>query len=103
MWEISIKRARGLLEVPDDLETACRGWASSELPIGWRHARAAGDSGAPRRSFDRMLVAQAMIDALVIVTRDRDISRYGVRHVIAGVAEAPTGRLLDRQSSRRPM
>jgi len=82
LWEIAIKGARGRLEVPDDLEARLGAAGFLELPIGWRHARAAGGLAAHHADpFDRMLVAQALTEDLAIITRDRDIPRYGV-HVI---------------------
>ena len=33
-----------------------------------------------RDPFDRMLIAQAQAEGLVLVTRDPDIPRYGVEH-----------------------
>jgi len=43
-----------------------------------RHALRAGD--LPRHhadSFDRMLVAQALVEELVLVTHDQGLGRYG--------------------------
>ena len=80
LWEIAIKGARGRLDVPDDLEARLEAAGFLELPIGWRHARVAGSLEAHHADpFDRMLVAQALADDLVIITRDRQIPRYGVR------------------------
>jgi len=84
LWEIAIKSARGSLDVPDDLEARLVPLGFLELPVGWRHARACGTL-APHHGdpFDRMFVAQALIEDLIIVTRDRDIPRYGVRVIQA--------------------
>lgn len=49
------------------------------LRIDEHHAKLAGELPAVHRDpFDRMLVAQAMIEQLIIVTSDRHIPRYGV-------------------------
>jgi PIN domain nuclease of toxin-antitoxin system len=84
MWEIAIKRARGQLVAPEDIGPRLRDGGVSELPIRWEHATYAG--ALPRHHgdpFDRMLVAQALIDGLTIVTRDGTIAAYGVRVVHA--------------------
>ena len=79
-WEIAIKRALGKLEAPDDLEGALRMQGFEPLLMTFRHAARAG-SLPPHHSdpFDRMLVAQAEAEGLVLVTRDARIPLYGVR------------------------
>jgi PIN domain nuclease of toxin-antitoxin system len=79
IWEAEIKAATGKLALDADLETepAAHGFAS--LPISARHAvtaaRLPSHHGDP---FDRMLVAQAQLEELTIVTRDPVFERYGV-------------------------
>jgi PIN domain nuclease of toxin-antitoxin system len=85
IWEAAIKRALGKLrfETPVLLDTIRRG-ALRVLPITAEHALAAGD--LPRHHvdpFDRMLVAQAMIEGLTIVTRDARLSAYSVATIEA--------------------
>lgn len=47
--------------------------------IGFEHARVAGELPTVHRDpFDRMLVAQAQVDALTLVTRDPVFSGYDV-------------------------
>ena len=79
-WEISIKRALGKLEAPDDLDAALAHCGFQALPITVSHATAAGQL-PPHHSdpFDRMLVAQANLEHLTLVTRDPQIPRYGVK------------------------
>jgi PIN domain nuclease of toxin-antitoxin system len=78
-WEISIKKALGKLEAPDDLDAALSANAFQELPISIAHATAAGQlpnhHGDP---FDRMLVAQAKLENLTLVTRDQNIAKYQI-------------------------
>lgn len=78
-WEVAIKRAAGKLESPDDLADAIKAAAFRPLAITVEHALAAG-ALPPHHSdpFDRMLVAQAVIEGLTIVTRDARLARYGV-------------------------
>jgi len=83
-WEIAIKRGLGKLEAPDDLEAAIRMQGFEPLLMTFHHAEQAG--GLPphhRDPFDRMLIAQAQAEGLVLVTRDPDIPRYGVRTLAA--------------------
>jgi PIN domain nuclease of toxin-antitoxin system len=83
-WEISIKSSLGKLEVPDDLEDQLARHRFKPLPITVSHALAAGS--LPRHHddpFDRMLVAQARLEGLTLVTRDSRIALYGVPVVAA--------------------
>lgn len=78
-WEISIKKALGKLNAPDDLEVQLEANRFDPLPIGMGHAIAAGQ--LPRHHedpFDRMLIAQAFAEGLTIVTRDKRFEDYGV-------------------------
>lgn len=79
VWEISIKSARGKLEAVEDLEEQVEKQGFAPLPIHIGHAIRAGALPALHRDpFDRMLVAQAQIEGMTIVTRDENIARYDV-------------------------
>ena len=79
MWEISIKTVLGRLRVPDDFLDAARSARFAPLAITWEHGLAAGLLPPHHRDpFDRMLVAQAQLEGLAIVTRDPRIARYAV-------------------------
>lgn len=78
-WEMAIKRSLGKLHFPDALATALDDEGFQVLPISLGHALRAG--ALPRHHddpFDRMLIAQALLDDLTVVTRDEQFSRYGV-------------------------
>lgn len=78
-WEISIKRALGKLQAPDDLEAQLEASDFVALPISVADGLAAG--GLPRYHddpFDRMLVAQAKSGGFTVVTRDSRFAPYGV-------------------------
>lgn len=78
-WEIEIKRQRKELDVPDDLVEALAVTDLQELPITVEHGVAAGKLPLHHRDpFDRLLVAQAQLEGLTIVTRDPKIARYQV-------------------------
>jgi PIN domain nuclease of toxin-antitoxin system len=77
-WEIAIKKAAGKLEAPDDLELALNANRFEALPITIPHAQAAGR--LPRHHddpFDRMLVAQAQVEGIRLLTHDRRLAAYG--------------------------
>ena len=79
-WEIAIKKAAGKLTTPDDLVEQLRRNAIHELPITIEHATAAGQLPLHHKDpFDRMLIAQAMLEDLTLITRDRNIARYAVQ------------------------
>ena len=78
-WEITIKRRLGKLEAPDDLEDALERERFQHLPIAVRHALAVAELPPIHADpFDRIQVAQARLEGLTIVTRDRCIPRYEV-------------------------
>ena len=83
-WEIALKRALGKLQAPETLEASIKKQGFTPLPLTFHHAEQAGTlpphHGDP---FDRMLVAQAQIEELIVVTSDRHISRYDVRTMAA--------------------
>jgi PIN domain nuclease of toxin-antitoxin system len=77
-WEIGIKRALGKLEAPDDLEGAIAASQFVQLPITIAHSMVAAK--LPRHHddpFDRMLIAQAGLESLTLVTGDRRLKGYG--------------------------
>ena len=79
IWELAIKQAAGRLEFHGDFRDELDANRFDLLAIGLEHALAAATL-PPHHSdpFDRMLVAQAQIERLTIVTRDRRIPQYGV-------------------------
>jgi PIN domain nuclease of toxin-antitoxin system len=83
-WELGIKQALGKLTMPEGLVEVLEAGGFLSLPISVDHAERAPTlpphHGDP---FDRMLVAQAQLEALVLLTADRDIGRYEVELVDA--------------------
>lgn len=80
VWEAAIKAALGRLEIElDDLEDAIVQSGFRPLPIGLKHAVTAGCLPSVHRDpFDRMLVAQASIEELRVVSHDRVFERYSL-------------------------
>jgi PIN domain nuclease of toxin-antitoxin system len=80
IWEISVKRNLGRIELASaDLERELARSNFLELPIEWRHAETAGS--LPRHHadpFDRMLIAQAQVEDLVLVTYEPAFHHYEV-------------------------
>ena len=81
-WEIAIKVGTGKWPEAEELinnferEIAAEGFRI--LPIEVAHARAAGLSrSAHGDPFDRILVAQAMIEELTLITSDRKLAGLG--------------------------
>jgi PIN domain nuclease of toxin-antitoxin system len=79
VWEAEIKVAIGKLKIHFDPATDPFDHGFEPLPITLTHAAAAGrlppHHGDP---FDRMLVAQAQLEGLTIVSRDPVFDRYSV-------------------------
>ena len=83
-WEIAIKRALGKAEAPDDLEAGIREQGFTPLLITFHQAERAGVLPPHHRDpFDRILIAQAQAEGLILVTRDPRIPVYGVRTMAA--------------------
>lgn len=85
-WEIATKARIGKLpeakEVAQDIAGAVRSQGFQELVISFAHAQKAGDLPGPLRDpFDRMLIAQCMIESLSIVSLDHAFDTYGVRRL----------------------
>jgi PIN domain nuclease of toxin-antitoxin system len=85
-WEISIKAGLGRLEVPEDLQRFIADQLSRNaiqvLPIYLRHAlhiRTLPDHH--RDPFDRILVSQAILEEMSLISSDPQISRYPVEVV----------------------
>jgi PIN domain nuclease of toxin-antitoxin system len=78
-WEVVIKTALGRLRSTRTVEEAASDSGFLELPVTFRHAeRVTGLPPHHRDPFDRMLVAQATVEELTLVTRDPVFARYGV-------------------------
>jgi len=87
-WEISIKRALGKLVVSEGFELAqeLARDGFTELKVSIAHADAVlALPSLHRDPFDRLLIAQAQIEGLTIVTADPAIGKYAVSVVDASV------------------
>ena len=80
MWELAIKRAKGKLKF-DDLQMleAVGEQNFVELPVTSRYGlEAAALPPYHADPFDRMLIAQARLEGLTLVTSDRQFRQYRV-------------------------
>ena len=77
--EISIKVAKGKLDVPSDLVAQLARHGFTALPVTIEHGIGmlglAANHGDP---FDRLLIAQARCEGFTIVTADRAFAAYDV-------------------------
>ncbi len=82
VYELEIKHQRGLLgniDVAEMLRTFASQGPMQQLPIAWNHAIAAAQ--LPRHHldpFDRILIAQAQLEQMSIVTADKAFKQYDV-------------------------
>ncbi len=78
-WEIAIKASLGRFDFPGTLLEAIGDSDFSPLPIDIAHAECVRRLPLLRRDpFDRMLVAQAIVEHLTLVTHDATLARYAV-------------------------
>jgi PIN domain nuclease of toxin-antitoxin system len=79
IWEIAIKAGKGKLKLYDEFDPTLDQEPFARLAILTPHARAVRAlphiHGDP---FDRLLIAQARVEDLTLVTRDPLINRYDV-------------------------
>ena len=85
-WEISIKSGLGRLEIPGDIEKFVADQLSRNaieaLPIHLSHALNAHKlSGHHRDPFDRILVSQAILEEMPLLSADPQIRHYQVEVV----------------------
>lgn len=83
-WEISIKSTLGRIELPDAAEryipSQLEHNAFQPLPVRIEHAlRVTALPSVHRDPFDRLLVAQALVEGLAILSKDRRIASYPAR------------------------
>ena len=83
-WELGIKRQLGKLTMPNGMGDALKTSGFLQLPISVDHAERAPTLPSHHRDpFDRMLVAQAQIEALALVTADGALLPYDVEVIDA--------------------
>ena len=85
-WEITTKHRLGRLPNAEAVASDVKGVIArqdfDELPISVDDAARAGSLPGPHRDpFDRMLIAQALLGNLVLVSNEALFDQYGVRRL----------------------
>ena len=79
VWEAGLKQSLGKLAAPENVATRIADSGFQMAPITAAHAIAASELPWHHRDpFDRILVAQARVEGLTLVTRDRFMTTYDV-------------------------
>ena len=79
IWEIAIKTSLGKLKQPDDLLTVLRDNRFQVLDISAEHCLNVGSLPWHHKDpFDRMLISQALVEGLTIITVDNKFKLYDV-------------------------
>jgi PIN domain nuclease of toxin-antitoxin system len=79
VWEIAIKRAIGKLRFDRPIVAAVLALGFEILPVAGAHAEHAGNLPPHHNDpFDRLLIAQAYLEGMVLGTQDRLMRPYGV-------------------------
>jgi PIN domain nuclease of toxin-antitoxin system len=79
IWEINIKVSIGKLETVSRVADAVRATRYQILPVTEDHVEAVRHLPLHHRDpYDRILIAQAMSENLVVLTSDRDFARYDI-------------------------
>jgi PIN domain nuclease of toxin-antitoxin system len=83
-WEITIKKSLGKLNVPGNLEEIILQCGFDVLPIAIKHTLFIENLDKHHDDpFDRLLISQAIIENLTIITRDEKIIKYKVPYILA--------------------
>lgn len=78
-WEVAIKISLGRLRLADPFSTLVERSGFDQLPITFAHSeRLAALPAHHADPFDRMLVVQALVEGLTLVTHDRAFEPYTV-------------------------
>lgn len=79
LWELRIKANLGKLHLPANLGAGLEESGLALLPITIQHIDALDGMPAHHKDpFDRMLVAQAQVEGMTVVTADRTLGQYDV-------------------------
>ena len=79
LWEVAIKRSLGKIKVTEDYASILLASGAQPLPITLDHAAAVERLPWHHRDpFDRILIAQALVERAALVSRDDALRPYGV-------------------------
>jgi PIN domain nuclease of toxin-antitoxin system len=78
-WEVAIKTALGRLRLDEPFSVLIHADDFTELPVTLAHStRLAALAPHHADPFDRMIVAQALVERATLVSHDRALEPYGV-------------------------
>lgn len=82
-WEVTTKfrigKLPGVATIVADLASVLKAQGFMDLPIAFAHGQTAGGLPGPIKDpFDRMLIAQAMLAGMVLVSNETQFDAYGI-------------------------
>jgi PIN domain nuclease of toxin-antitoxin system len=85
VWEVAIKVSLGKIRIDrDEFVAALREGGFQELSVTARHASRVAELPTHHRDpFDRMLVAQSLVEAMFLLTQDQPLAAYGPSVLVA--------------------
>lgn len=84
LWELRIKETIKKINLPANFYTALAPAGYEILPINIKHIQKYGALPMHHRDpFDRMLVAQAIVEQLTFITNDHHCTKYGAQTIFA--------------------
>ena len=82
LWEIWLKESLGKLRLPPDFEEQLAAESFESLPLSAPQTRQVAKLPWHHRDpFDRMLIAQSILEDLVLVSNERVFDSYGARRL----------------------
>jgi len=83
VWELAIKIGNKKLSLSDPLDVYVAKWTAAyqlgALPVQFNHAHAVSKLPSHHKDpFDRLLIAQAIVEGMSVVTSDGKFTHYGV-------------------------
>lgn len=82
LWEIKIKQSLNKLTLPSQFKETLERQDFLPLSMSWEHAYGIGQLPSIHKDpFDRLLISQAMIEKLSILTKDIKFQKYPVKVV----------------------
>lgn len=80
VWEVAIKRSLNKLDAPEGFAAELLDAGAAPLAVSADHAEAVAELPWHHRDpFDRLLVAQAVLEGAILVSGDERLRAYGVR------------------------
>ncbi len=85
VWEVAIKVSLGKIRInADEFVAALREGGFQELSVTARHASRVAELPKHHRDpFDRLLIAQSLVESLLLLTQDQPLAAYGPSVLVA--------------------